>query len=182
MLGGLTATIDPILLAEKGARISGRVPVQSMARLRAQLLDDGGEVDVDLSFECMMGSNLRRMHGRVIAHVRLQCQRCLEPTELELVVTPDVILLRHGEPETNLPPEADAFSVGHAPVAVAELIEDELLLALPMVPMHRLEDCPARRFIVGATRGDTGKNPFAELGQAGSAQSSPRKSFKTEKK
>jgi uncharacterized protein len=166
MLGGLGATIDPILLADQGARLSGRVPVQSMARLRAQLLDDAGEVEVDLAFERAEGAELRRMRGRIIARLSVRCQRCLEPMAIEVVAEPDAILLRAGEPDRGLPPEADTVTLASTTVAVAELIEDELLLALPMVPMHRLDECPARKYIGGAT-GDAAKHPLAELAHRG---------------
>ena len=150
MLGGLSATVDPILLADNGEQISGRVPIQSMARLAAQLLNGAGEVEVDLRFERSPGVGTRRMHGRLVATVALTCQRCLEPMTTEVVARPDTILLREGEPDPGLPPEADVLTVGIASVAVAELIEEELLLALPMVPMHALEECPARKYIGGA--------------------------------
>ena len=165
MLGGLSATIDPIMLADQGQRLSGRVPVQSMARLRAQLLEDAGEVDVDLAFERAEGSNLRRMRGRIVAQLAVRCQRCLEPMTIEVVAEPDTILLAAGEADPGLPPEADTLTVSTS-VAVAELIEDELLLALPMVPMHRLDECPARQYIGGA-KGDVTKHPLAELAHRG---------------
>lgn len=166
MLGGLGATVDPLSLADQGARISGRVPIQSMARLRAQLSDETGEVDVDLSFERSEGANLRRMRGRVTARVALTCQRCLEPMTVELVAEPDTILLSDGAPDPGLPPEADVLTLGATPIPIAELIEDELLLALPMVPMHVLSDCPARKYIGGA-RDEVTTHPLAELVRRG---------------
>jgi len=162
MLGGLPATVDPILLADKGARLFGRVPLRNMARLKAQLLDDEGEAEVDLAFECSEGANLRRMHGSVIAHVSMTCQRCLEAMTVEISTAPDTILLRTGEAEPGLPPEADVLTVGTAPTPIAELIEEELLLALPMVPMHELDECPARAYIAGSPDSEK-KRPFAEL-------------------
>lgn len=162
MLGGLGVTVDPILLADEGARLSGRVPIRNMARFTSQLLDDAGEVEVNLVFECSEGANLRRMRGRVVTSVTLTCQRCMEPMRVEVVTEPDTILLREGEPDPGLPPEADVLTVGMAPMAVAELIEEELLLALPMVPMHALDECPARKYIGEATAEVT-KHPFAEL-------------------
>jgi DUF177 domain-containing protein len=164
MLGGLTATVDPILLADNGERLSGRVPVQSMARLRAQLLDDAGEVEVDLLFERAEGSALRRMRGRIVADVQLNCQRCLEPMQFQLIAQPDTILLREGEPEPGLPPETDTLTVGTAPMTVAALIEEELLLALPMVPKHVLHECPARKYI-RATTAKESQHPLAALGK-----------------
>lgn len=162
MLGGLGTTVDPILLADQGARLAGCVPIRSMARFTAQLLDDTGEVDVNLVFECSEGSNLRRMRGRVTANVRLTCQRCLEPMDMEIVAEPDTILVPEGDADMGLPPEADVLTVSAASMTVAELVEEELLLALPMVPMHALDECPARKYIGGATVEMT-KHPLAEL-------------------
>ena len=166
MLGSLPATVDPVLLAEKSTRLVGRITLRGMTRLRALLADDLGEVEVDLSFERVEGSGLRRMCGRLAAAVNMTCQRCLEPMSIGLVAEPETILLRPGELEGKLPSEAEALTFGPVPVALAELIEDELLLVMPMVPMHPLNECPARRYVtVGVTR-DTTENPFARLAQS----------------
>jgi uncharacterized protein len=162
MLGWLPPTVDPILLADTGARLSGRVPLGNMARLKAQLLDDNGEAEVDLAFERPEGANLRRMHGRVAAHVNVTCQRCLESMTIAISAAPDTILLRAGEPEPELPPDADVLTVAMSPTSVAALIEEELLLALPMVPMHELMECPARRYIANPSENEKRK-PFAGL-------------------
>jgi uncharacterized protein len=77
-----------------------------------------------------------------------------------------VLLLRQGEPESSFPPEAETLTFGQAPVALSELIEDELLLAMPMVPMHSLNECPAQRFVTGGAEGDAPKNPFEKLARS----------------
>jgi uncharacterized protein len=162
MLGWLPATVDPILLADQGARLSGRVLLRNMARLRAQLLDDEGEAELDLVFGRSEGANIRRMSGRVSASVNVSCQRCLEAMTITISAKPDTILLPSGDPEPGLPPEADVFTVATVPTQVTELIEEELLLALPMVPMHKLDECPARRYIVSPAKSEK-KRPFAGL-------------------
>jgi uncharacterized protein len=163
MLGGLPVTVDPILLADQGARLAGRVPLRNMPRLKAQLLDDRGEAEIDLAFERSSGANLRRMHGRVTAQVDVTCQRCLEKMTIEIAAAPDTILLRSGEPDPGLPPDADVLRVAMTPTPVADLIEDELLLALPMVPMHALDECPARSYIANVPGTPKRKRPFADL-------------------
>jgi uncharacterized protein len=163
MLAGLPTTLDPILLADNGARLLGSVPLRNMLRLKAQLLNDRGEAEIDLTFERSGGANLRRMHGHVKANVNLTCQRCLEPMTMEIGAAPDTILLRGDEAEEGLPPETDTLKVPNASVALAELIEEELLLALPMVPMHELNECPARHYIVNASGGNKMQHPFAGL-------------------
>ena len=61
----------------------------------------------------------------------------------------------------SLAEDAEVIEVDK-PLALSELIEDELLLAMPMIPMHEFEACPAREH--GAVKRGT-TNPFAALKQ-----------------
>ncbi len=164
MFGSLPATVDPILLADSGTRLTGRVALQGMTRLRALLLDDLGEADIDLVFERSKSSGRRRMRGRiVVAAVNTTCQRCLEPMHIRLEAEPDAILLREEELPTGLASEADALIAGQTPMALTELVEDELLLVMPMVPMHALHECPAQRYIAESAGNETAEHPLAGL-------------------
>jgi uncharacterized protein len=141
--GHLPAVIDPIQLAERGARLSGTLPLQGMARLAPSLLEGRGEVHVDLAFERGESDNVLLMHGRLRARLRVTCQRCLEAMDLDLEAAPWVMLLRpgarHAPGEEN---EPDTLVVDK-PLSLSVLVEDELLLALPMVPLHEPGRCVA---------------------------------------
>lgn len=167
MLGGLPQTIDPVLLAEKGARLTGRLTLRGMTRLRALLLDDSGDAELDIVFERAEASGVRRMHGHIaVPAVSATCQRCLEPMQLAIKAGVDAIVLREGELHGDHSLEANALTVGLAPVVLAELVEDELLLGMPMVPMHELDECPARRYLSkGGSKDEEEKapHPFAGL-------------------
>jgi uncharacterized protein len=158
MSGGLTSTIDPALLAEQGARLKGRIAIRGMARLRSLLASENGEADIDLNFSRTEGSGVRIMQGRILATVEVACQRCLEPMALELQVEANAVVVREGE-ESGLPPETDVLPVSSSTTVLAELVEDELLLVMPMVPMHPLEECPARKYLSSTDK----KHPFAVL-------------------
>jgi uncharacterized protein len=122
MLGGWSSTIDPIQLADKGAHLSGELPLKGMSRLLDMCRDDDGSVSVDLHFERGSADGLR------------------------------------GERE-DLLESGDALVVERA-IALGELVEDELLLELPMVPMHAGSECPAGDSASGRT---ARRNPFAVL-------------------
>lgn len=139
MLGSWSSLIDPIQLAEKGARLSGELPVKGMARLREMSRDDEGSVRIDLQFERNPADGLRTVHGTIDARINTTCQRCMESMTLSLSVRPRLLLLRVGEREELMESE-DALVVEH-PITLGSLIEDELLLSMPMVPMHPIEDC-----------------------------------------
>jgi uncharacterized protein len=160
MLGSLPALVDPILLAERGERLTGTLPLKLMPRLMQACVDNEAEVQVDLGFMRGLGSDLCEMQGRLTTQIHVTCQRCLEPMELELEVRPELVFARPGERHEPLSEEAAEIIEVDKPISLAEIVEDELLLALPMVPLHALEHCPAREY-AATWRGKT--NPFAVL-------------------
>jgi len=144
--GQLPATIDPIQLAERGSQLSGNLPVRQMPRLKQVCFDDSGGVFVDLCFERGEGESVFLMHGRLQANVRVVCQRCLEPMPLTLEVSPWLMLARPDARDSALADAADVLVVDK-PLLLSALVEDELLLAWPMVPTHELNQCPAKVYI-----------------------------------
>ena len=166
--GHLPATIDPIQLAERGARLTGTLPLKGMSRLTQNCLDDSGHVFVDLAFERGQGKDVFLMHGTLRANLRLMCQRCLEAMDLALEASPWFILARSEKDQDMLGDEPDIL-VADKPLSLSSMAEDELLLALPMVPMHELSQCPARSHVATGTEHglkqaeEDGKSPFSVL-------------------
>jgi uncharacterized protein len=76
--------------------------------------------------------------------VRLQCQRCLQPVDVPLEVDRAFRFVRGEDAAAALDAEADddvlELTRGFD---LRDLVEDELLLALPLVPRHR--DCTVPR-------------------------------------
>jgi len=142
MLGGWSSTIDPLQLAEKGARLSGELPVKGLSRLVEMCGNDDGSVRIDLQFEHDPADDLRTLHGTIDARINVTCQRCMEPMALSLSVHPHLLLLRAGDRD-ELMESGNALTV-ERPITLGSLIEDELLLSMPMVPMHPVENCRAR--------------------------------------
>lgn len=165
MLNSLPATLDPIRLADEGARLTGVVPARALRRLAEINLDEAAEVHVDLQFQ-RTANGQREMHGRIAVRAAVNCQRCLEPLELDLVAEPVLFFARSGEPGGALPEDVEQLPVSK-PLVLNDLVEDELLLVLPMVPMHVESECRARGYRSSAgTSGVSEKTgPFASLGR-----------------
>lgn len=165
--GQLPGTIDPIQLAERGAQLTGTLPLKSMPRLAQGSLEGSGDVMVDLAFERQEGEKVFVMHGALCLRLRLTCQRCLEAMDLEIKAAPWLILQKPGERLERHEGEADI--VADKPIPLSSLVEDELLLAMPMVPMHAPDQCPTkvRAASVARVAADQGrrggKNPFSVL-------------------
>lgn len=162
MSGQLPVQIDPIRLADEGVRLCGTLPGSELARLRGLVLPDSRPepVAVDLKFE-RTGQGVRRLHGTIRTQVEMACKRCLQPLTIEIVAQPLILLLEPNEAE----PDDGETLVVDAPLSLAELVEDELLLAMPMSPGHGEGEC-AVAFPVTAGKAPAGEkivNPFDEL-------------------
>ena len=137
MFSRLPAEIDPLRLADEGRTLEGEWQAGKFSRLAGIT----GAVRVSLQFE-RLAQGARRMHGRIEATVETPCQRCLEPVRVPLRVEPDV-LLKVGE-TSNDASDTDVLAV-NGPLKLAEYVEDELLLAMPMIPVHTDPACELPR-------------------------------------
>jgi uncharacterized protein len=155
----LPAIIDLIGLADKGARLQGDLPLAALHRLMQCGVEGQGTVAVDLRFG-RDAEGHRRLQGRLDTVLRLPCQRCLQGLSLTLALTPDLVLIAAGERENAVPEGTDTLAVD-APVPLSQIVEDELILALPMMPMHPKGACEP--MVTKDQAVETRPNPFAAL-------------------
>jgi uncharacterized protein len=151
-------TIDGFEFASAGATQQGVWPLRDFARLRDVLASAAGEVAYEIS-------GVRDERGRpslrlkVSGTLMLRCQRCLEPMAFEVRADETLVLAAtlaeiHDEPADAHAPDR---VVAGKEMALRELIEDELILAVPYAPRH--ESCTAG----GAGDGEERTSPFAGL-------------------
>ncbi|GAA5137068.1 hypothetical protein GCM10025767_17270 [Thalassotalea piscium] len=80
--------------------------------------------------------------GKGSATVSLACQRCTEAFEHKLELDFKFSPVKDAEAAENLPSYYDAIELDeNGEVNLRELVEDELLLAIPLIPRHELEQC-----------------------------------------
>jgi uncharacterized protein len=150
--------IDGFEFASAGASREGDWPLGDFPRLRDLLAADAGEVHYSVE-------GVRDERGRPALRVRvsgtlpLRCQRCLEALPFA-VQADETLVLAGSQAEIDAEP-ADANAadrvVGGKEMPVRDLIEDELILAVPYAPRH--EGCSARPSPDAETR----HSPFAAL-------------------
>jgi len=145
---------------EAGSR-QGETQVADFERLQGLVASDVGAVrwelvgGVDADDKPMLKLTLR---GRL----RLQCQRCLGEMDWDLAVDSALMPVRAGQalPADELEnDEFDAIEVD-GELDVLSLVEDEIILALPIAPRH--EDCGALR-ASGTDGAAHRESPFAAL-------------------
>ena len=81
--------------------------------------------------------------GSVQVPVALDCERCLEQVEHALVARVDAVLVRNDAAAEDVHGR-DAIVLEDRKVSLAGLLEDDLLLSLPMVACDAGQDCPRR--------------------------------------
>jgi len=135
-----TETIDPLALASKGRSIEGEIALVELHRVLPLLRSDAGEVRFSLIFNTDE-AGIPRIQGKVQATLCLQCQRCME--DMDFTVASKVrlgIVTSRAEAE-QLPDNYEPL-VCNEETTIVSILEDELILALPIVAMHKIEDCP----------------------------------------
>ncbi len=140
------------------------MPVGACERIVAEHGPQDGEMVYELAFD-RDEQGTRRVSGSVFAHVRMICSRCLAPVELTLRPRFVLGIVADDAAAAALPEPYDPL-VSAAPMPLAQLLEDELLLALPLVPVHLDGGC-GRSGDLATTPvdGTARQGPFAILAQ-----------------
>ncbi len=145
---------------------AGTLPVASMPRLCGMLAGDAGEVAYELEFG-RDDLGMAYLDVRADAPLTVTCQRSLEPFVLPVSVSSRLGLIRSEREESGLSPESEPLLVEEdGKLAMADVIEDELLLALPLVPVNPDSALP-EEFTRPPSESEAGdehtENPFAVL-------------------
>lgn len=114
--------------------IEGIYPIAKLYRLRDQLVSDVGNVTAKLEFGNSIGFDC--LKGSVSARLLVECQRCLQPVEIELSGRFKFALIKSEDELELLPEEFEPLLLEAEEQSIIDLIEDELLLSLPMVTVH----------------------------------------------
>ena len=128
-------------LANRGVTLGGALDVGKLTRLVGMLHSDAGSVRAELKFrqrnDGWLGAELDYQ-----ASVDLLCQRCLDPFRQELAEQVQVVLADADALPAMTPEGFEPFELEGGRLQPAQLIEDELIVAIPLVPKHaRVEDC-----------------------------------------
>jgi uncharacterized protein len=122
------------------ARFAGVLPVTKLPRLAAAAATQEGELRVSLQAQ-PDASGASQLAGTIEGDLHLECQRCLRPFVQHLRVQLDLRLVETEEDEERLLHECEPYQVIDDRLPLHEIIEDEVLLALPLAPRCARPDC-----------------------------------------
>lgn len=155
-----------IFLAQEN--ISGNLSLERLPRFSKSLSDSEGSVQIDLRFT-LSDAKERLISGSLEARVNIFCQRCLKPLAIELMDDINLALVRDEQAAKQLNPELDPWICEDHRLDLAELVEEQLILCMPLVSFHESGDCLQRRnFVAGEIEDDSHtaeskESPFAIL-------------------
>jgi uncharacterized protein len=141
----------------------GRVALGAFARLRDSLADTDGECSFSLQF-ARDGFGVATVMVAARAELPLVCQRSLQRFLFPVTVHQTLGLVRNEAEEAALPSDVEPVLVGaDGELTPLDLIEDELILALPVVPLSAdtMRDEPLPEPV--EQPGERQVNPFAAL-------------------
>ena len=128
--------LDALGLARNAARVERMFEVAGFARLRDRLAEPAGTAMARAEFGLRGRWPVARL--AVTADVVLTCQRCLGRVRRSLSSESQLAFADEGT--TELPDGFEAVGGDPRKLDLAALVEDELLLALPIIPQHEAGD------------------------------------------
>jgi uncharacterized protein len=169
MSAGWSKLLDIGPLADGRAEVEFSIPLKEFPRVLPLLAAPDGTARgrVDFSRE----SRLVVAEISVTAEVTLLCQRCLLPLIWPVASSGRAALVPTATDADLVPPELETVLAPDYRVSIRDLVEEELLLALPLVPRHESEECagagagtPAGQEPQAAPAGETHR-PFGQLNE-----------------
>ena len=155
---------------DSGFEWQGEVEPVSFERLAALLTSEHEQTNLSLKTNLYRRNDVLHLAFEVDGEVWLTCQRCLQPVATELTDDFDIALLEEDSKSNSLNEEQDYLILeevvdNQTPerlLPLKKLIEDELILMMPLAPKH--DDCEMSIEQFGELpEEEESENPFAAL-------------------
>jgi uncharacterized protein len=131
-------TLDPKRSAEKKEALEGTLPLESLD-LPAEVLGSPiGEIHYKLGFG-KDGENYVFIQGEIETALTLECQRCLKPIEHKVKSEFCLSPVKNSSEAEALPERYDPVLAEGEKLTLLQIVEEELILSLPLVPLHETE-------------------------------------------
>jgi uncharacterized protein len=128
-------------LGGRQGELSGELELKRLPRLVGLLNSSTGSVRARLRFR-QRGIGPLELTLEYETTVELVCQRCLEPFAQPIAERVDMAVIEPGGTEGSVPEGYEPIELDEERLSPAMLIEDELIVSIPLVPKHaRVEDC-----------------------------------------
>ena len=152
---------------QREQQLTGTVPTEALSRLGEAVESVSGNVVADLTFSRDLQRN-QMASGHLELDVQMLCQRCLQPVTQHVEGDFAWGFVWSEDQGKVLPKSLDPVIQDGDELDLYQVLEDEILLNLPMVAFHDDECVSRERFQSGEQEESTGgqqENPFKVLEQ-----------------
>lgn len=155
-----TRYLDAWELARTGSVWEVEYTSTHFPRLRDIAVSEVPRVSARLRFELWSGH--AAAEGHMTGSVELVCQRCLKPMRYSFDESFELVLVEVGEEELGVPESREVVVLEAGRLDAQWLIEEQLLLALPLIPRHEDEaECKARASVASEESAKVREEPDA---------------------
>ncbi len=153
--------IDTLDFVSNTRTLHGKIILEDCMRLKDYLYDNKGKLKYKIS-GALDKNDKSILQVTINGEISLHCQRCLGELTHLLDIQRD-ILLAENENELSHLDEIETIDgiLADSNLDILELIEDEIILSLPISPRHRENKCSAQELTDSTPIGE--KKPFVAL-------------------
>lgn len=164
------APVDTLVGTETAIDFS--IPLADLPRVSHELTSTDGDAKGRVRFSRQQGQAVADLE--VSARPEVVCQRCMQPMRWPVEVKSRVALVSDYDAADRVPEGFEVFLVEADSVSVRDLVDEEVMLALPHVPRHDEDsECAGGRIQLPGHEGETEaeaaeaqvQKPFAQLGE-----------------
>ncbi|MEL0638389.1 MULTISPECIES: YceD family protein [Marinomonas] len=131
---------DPRKYAHHESAIEGYLHLNQLKELSAVLASDEGDAYIHLDFR--VDEDRRYIATGILkATVQAVCQRCMEAVPQELSIDLSLAFVYDEDHAKNIPSDYDPVVMTDGDVILADMVEQEIILALPIVAYHEESGC-----------------------------------------
>jgi uncharacterized protein len=163
------APVDTLVGTETALDFS--IPLAELPRVSHELAGTDGAAGGQVRFSRQQGQAVADLE--VGAQPEVVCQRCMQPMRWPVKVKSRVALVSDYDAADRVPDGMEVFLVEGDSVSVRDLVDEEIMLALPNVPRHEEDSECARRKVQLPGQTDEPEEaadpkvqkPFAQFGE-----------------
>jgi uncharacterized protein len=163
------APVDTLVGTETAIDFS--IPIAELPRVSHEVTSTDGEARGHVRFSRQLGQSVADLD--VTAQPEVVCQRCMQPMRWPVKVHSRVALVSDYDAADRVPEGLEVFLVEADSVSVRDLVDEEIMLALPNVPRHAEDSECAHRKVQLPGQADEPEampdsqvqKPFAQLGE-----------------
>ena len=146
--------------AKKEISLSGIYQIFDFPKISEITSNKEDNVRVELSFY-LKNNKTPCVDGIIHLDIVLACQRCLDDLSITLKVDFSLAFITHDQESEGLESHIEVYVTKEEELATHDLISDEILLSIPMVPKHDydcIKEINEQEIVEGKS-----ENPFAKL-------------------